>query len=79
MTRMFEEGLIAATDIISAYCGAAPDQQPWSDTIKRQREEAWCKEWGTERSEWWDVGATRKSIQSPLAGGDLQCPVICRT
>ena len=43
MQRMWEEGFIAATDIIYAYCVRAPDTSPWSEAIRRQREEAWCK------------------------------------
>ena len=46
MERMFEEGFIAATDIISAYCVPGPDREPWNDAIKRQREQEWCRQWG---------------------------------
>jgi hypothetical protein len=46
MERMFEAGMIAATDIISAYCVPAPDREPWNDAIKRQREKEWCAQWG---------------------------------
>ena len=45
MTRMFEEGFIAATDIISAHCLSVPDHEPWDVDIQRERQNAWCKEW----------------------------------
>ena len=46
MERMFSEGFIAATDIVNAYCVSAPNREPWSEAIKQQRRQAWCKEWG---------------------------------
>ena len=45
MRRMFEQGFIAATDILNAYCVAKPNREPWSEAIKREREQAWCQEW----------------------------------
>ena len=47
MERMFEQGFIAATDIVNARCVMAPATSPWSASIKRQREAAWCRQWGT--------------------------------
>ena len=35
--RLFEEGFIAATDIVNAHCTGVPDQAPWSDAIKVER------------------------------------------
>ncbi len=46
MERMFEEGFIAATDIVNAHCVSRPIGEPWSTEIKQKRREAWCREWG---------------------------------
>ena len=46
MQRIFEEGFIAATDIVNAHCVQAPNTEPWSDAIKRERQAKWCREWG---------------------------------
>ena len=46
MKRMFEQGFIAATDIVNAHCVEAPDTEPWSAEIKQERREKWCREWG---------------------------------
>ena len=45
MTRMFEEGFTAATDIVNAYCVPIPDAEPWNSDIKQHRRQSWCKEW----------------------------------
>ena len=45
MTRMFEEGFTAATDIVNAYCVPTPDAEPWNSDIKQHRRQSWCKEW----------------------------------
>ena len=45
MARMFEEGFIAATDIIYAHCYKIPDQEPWSKEIQKQRQAKWCTQW----------------------------------
>ena len=45
MTRMFEEGFIAATDIVYAHCSKVPTMEPWSENIKQMRRQKWCKEW----------------------------------
>ena len=47
MQRMFEEGFIAATDIINAYCVTRPIGEVWNDQIKHHRELIWCEQWGT--------------------------------
>ena len=44
MRRMFEEGFIAATDIVNAHCTGVPDQAPWSDAIKAERRQEWCRQ-----------------------------------
>ena len=46
MQRMFEQGFIAATDIVNAYCVQAPNMEPWDDSIKQERRRSWCREWG---------------------------------
>ena len=46
MQRMFEQGFIAATDIVNADCVQAPDMVPWSEHIREERRAAWCREWG---------------------------------
>lgn len=45
MKRMFEQGFIAATDILFAYCVIRPDDEPWDEEIEAQRREKWCREW----------------------------------
>ena len=45
MQRMFEEGFIAATDIMFAHCATIPSQEPWNETIQNMRRAKWCKEW----------------------------------
>ena len=42
MRRMWEEGFIAATDIIYAHCDRKPDTLPWDDEIREANERAWC-------------------------------------
>ena len=46
MQRIFEEGFIAATDIVNAHCVQAPDTEPWSEAIRQERRAKWCREWG---------------------------------
>ena len=46
MQRMFEQGFIAATDIINAHCVTRDIGEPWSYEIKRDRQRKWCREWG---------------------------------
>ena len=43
MQRIFEEGYIAASDLVFAYCYKVPDSEPWNEDIKRKRREAWCR------------------------------------
>ena len=45
MRRMFEEGFIAATDLVNAYCVGVPDQVPWDDAIRADRRREWCEQW----------------------------------
>ncbi len=42
MRRMWEEGFIAATDIIYAHCAREPDNLPWNDDIREANERVWC-------------------------------------
>ena len=44
--RMFEQGFIAATDIINAHCVKRDIGEPWSQEINRNRQREWCREWG---------------------------------
>ena len=46
MQRMFEQGFIAAADIVNAGCVQARDMVPWSEHIRQERRANWCKEWG---------------------------------
>ena len=46
MQRMFEQGFIAATDIINAHCVTRDIGEPWSQEIMRARKRKWCREWG---------------------------------
>lgn len=46
MEHMFEQGFIAATNIVTAYCVSVPDKEAWSAAIKEQRRQKWCRQWG---------------------------------
>lgn len=43
MQRMWEEGFIAASDLVAAYCMKTPAKSEWSAAIREKRERAYCK------------------------------------
>ncbi len=46
MQRMFEQGFIAASDIVQAHCVREPNVAPWNQEIRQRRRAAWCRDWG---------------------------------
>lgn len=45
MQQMFVEGVIAATDVLNAYCVVVKDTEPWTAEIRNERRAAWGAEW----------------------------------
>lgn len=45
MQQMFVEGVIAATNVLNAYCVVVEDAEPWNTEIRNERRSAWCTEW----------------------------------
>ena len=43
MQRMWEEGFIAATDLVAAYCVETSAKSEWSMAIREKRERTYCK------------------------------------